>query len=163
MTDVENTFIVVMHSSALGAGGEERALHNQTRNLLRALDMNAKGARVFRFHDDAWEEVIYDSFGEDMGHHPGHDEPFEVKPTIEEQLPIPRRLSMSHPRLQRMPIEAASEVAGGVTPVSTGSATQLNPSKCDRCRCTCYYCQGGHESGPRSSQRMRVRHRVGCP
>ncbi len=122
MTDVDNVFLVVMHSSALGAGGEERALHNQTRNLLRAIDMNAKGARVFRQRkakpgergpgpSEWWEEVVYDSFGDDMGHHPGHDEPFTaqpVEPSIESQLPIPTRLSMSDPSLQRMPTNPLS-------------------------------------------------------
>ena len=108
MTDVDNVFLVVMHSSALGAGGEERALHNQTRNLLRAVDMNAKGARVFRQNGERWEEVVYDSYGDDMGHHPGHDEPFTaqpVEPSIESQLPVATRLSMSDPSLQRMPAD----------------------------------------------------------
>ena len=76
--DAENVFIVVMHSSALGAGALETALDKQTRTLLRAVHMQANGARVFRPCPTGFEEVVYDPAGDDMGNHEGHDAPFFV-------------------------------------------------------------------------------------
>jgi len=75
MAQHESTFVVIVQSDEVGAALAERVHHQHRVAVLRALHLLVGGsARVF----DGLLELTYDPLGNDMGHHPGHDEPYTM-------------------------------------------------------------------------------------